>query len=102
MFDFDQSVLTFITRACFLIVQVSLPWLFAAFIAHRLLPLRHPLLAASTASIILHLYCWVAANVSTIKKCFKKAGFFSENESLVSFPEEHQKFDPFQELVDTR
>ena len=44
---------------------------------------------------------WENVSESTIKKCFKKAGFLSEDESLVSFPEEHQEFDPFQELEDS-
>ena len=37
---------------------------------------------------------------STTKKCFIKAGFLSEDWSLVSFPKGHQEFDPFQELAD--
>ena len=37
---------------------------------------------------------------SIIKKCFIKAGFLAEDGSLVSFPEGHQEFDPFQELAD--
>ena len=44
---------------------------------------------------------WENVSESTIKKCFIKAGFLSENESLVSFPEEHQEFDPFKELEDS-
>ena len=100
--------LTFVTRVTASLLHKfhRLPWLFAAFIiAPRLLPLRHPLLAASTASVIFRSYCWVAANVSesTIKKCFTdKVGFLSEDESLVSFTEaEHQEFDPFPKLVDS-
>ena len=38
---------------------------------------------------------------STIKKCFIKAGFLLEDESLVSFAEEHQEFDPLQELANS-
>ena len=41
---------------------------------------------------------------STIKKCFIKAGFLSEDEtavSSVSFSDEHKEFDPFQELADS-
>ena len=45
---------------------------------------------------------WENVSESTIKKCFIKAGFLSEDESLASFPEEHQEFDPFQELVDSK
>lgn len=49
---------------------------------------------------------WIAqagenVSESTIKKCFIKAGYLLEDESLVSFPEEHQEFDPFQELADS-
>ena len=44
---------------------------------------------------------WENVSESTIKKCFIKAGFLSEDESLVSFPEEHQEFDPFPELGDS-
>ena len=42
---------------------------------------------------------WENVSESTINKCFIKVGFLSEDESLVSFPEEHQEFDPFQELT---
>ena len=44
---------------------------------------------------------WENVSESTIKKFFIKAGFLSEDESLVSFPEEHQEFDPFPELEDS-
>lgn len=49
---------------------------------------------------------WIAqagenVSESTIKKCFIKAGYLLEDESIVSFPEEHQEFDPFQELADS-
>ena len=44
---------------------------------------------------------WEKVSESTIKKYFIKAGFPSEDESPVSFTEEHQEFDPFQELEDS-
>ena len=44
---------------------------------------------------------WENVSESTIKKCSIKAGFLSEDESLISFLEEHQEFDPFQELEDS-
>ena len=44
---------------------------------------------------------WENVSESTIKKCSIKAGFLSEDESLISFPQEHQEFDPFQELEDS-
>ena len=36
---------------------------------------------------------------STINKCFIKPGFLSEYQTPVSFSDEHQEFDPFQELA---
>ena len=44
---------------------------------------------------------WEDVSESTIKKCFIKAGFLSEDETPVSFSDEHQEFDPFQELADS-
>ena len=49
---------------------------------------------------------WIAqagenVSESTNKKCFINAGYLLEDESLVSFPEEHQEFDPCQELADS-
>ena len=44
---------------------------------------------------------WENVSESTIKKCFIKAGSLLEDESLVSFPVEHQESDPFQELEDS-
>ena len=43
---------------------------------------------------------WEDVSKSTIKKCFIKAGFLSEDETPVSFSDEHQEFDPFQELAE--
>ena len=44
---------------------------------------------------------WEDMPESTIKKCFIKAGFLSEDKTPVSFSDEHQEFDPFQELADS-
>ena len=44
---------------------------------------------------------WEDVSESTINKCFIKAGFLTEDETPISFSDEHKECDPFQELADS-